>query len=657
MLPEESGQELPVAGYREEIVATVGYHAVTIITAETGAGKSTQVPKYLLQAGYNVVVTQPRRLAARTVAARVADELGEKLGGSIGYRTAESRIDSHRTRCLFVTDGLALVRELMGKSGNNDVLILDEVHEWNLSIEILVGWAKRQIASGAKFKLVIMSATMEAEKLSAFFNAAPVVTVPGRVFPVDELQPSVLLEDDVAKLVREGRNVLVFQPGKAEIRKCITKLAGQNINAELLELHGELNPDDQDRCFKHYGRPKVVVATNVAQTSITVDDIDAVVDSGMERRTEVVDGVEGLYIRPISLADGEQRKGRAGRTKPGVYIDHCAAADRLDYPTAEVLRVRLDMTVLRLLMAGIDMEELELFHQPSRDAIHAAKRALTSLGCITAAGEVTPTGKQVAKLPLSANIGRMVVEAIRLGVLEDVITIAAIIEVGGIVDRRESAWRMHTNNEQESDLLAQLSVFKAAEKFKRDPNPLRDEFRQNGVFGKMYFRVREIIRNIKQNGLRDVEINSTGRREDILKAVCAGMVDHLYRYEYGRLRNGDMSRELARESVVRIGMADRWFVGKPFDLEVKAKRGGTFMIYLVQLVSKVKPEWLAEVAPQLASEETGIDPYFNRDADSVVSTTKLLFNGSVVDEKLVDHKNHPQAAEIFAAWLAAQIAA
>ena len=194
------------------------------------------------------------------------------------------------------------------------------------------------------------------------------------------------LVDDVATLVAEGRNVLVFQPGKQEIEDACSALKQMQVSAEILPLHGQLTPEEQSRCFKHYGRPKVVVSTNVAQTSVTIDDIDAVVDSGMERRIELVDGVEGLYLKPVSLADATQRKGRAGRTKPGIYIDHCGASSRPDFQVAEIMRKRLDQTVLRLAIAGFDMEAMEFFHQPAKSDIHDARRTLVGLGCMTADG-------------------------------------------------------------------------------------------------------------------------------------------------------------------------------------------------------------------------------------------------------------------------------
>jgi hypothetical protein len=266
-------------------------------------------------------------------------------------------------------------------AGKHQVLVLDEVHEWNMNIETLVAWAKLVLSQGSDFKVVLMSATLEAEKLSMFFDGAPIISVPGRLFPVTEQKPTTTkTATEAIALLQQGRNVLVFEAGKKEIGETIQLITSSGVSAEVLPLHGELESSDQAKAFRRYPRAKCVVSTNVAQTSVTIDDIDAVVDGGMERRVEVVDGVEGLYLKPISLADSKQRKGRAGRTKPGIYVDMCPAYDRPDFPVAEVLRSRLDQTVLRLAEAGFDMEKLDFFHQPKKSEIHEAKRALKALG-------------------------------------------------------------------------------------------------------------------------------------------------------------------------------------------------------------------------------------------------------------------------------------
>ena len=642
---------LPISALKAEIMRAVKDNRVVIITAETGAGKSTQVPQFLLEEGHTMVVTEPRRLAARTVSARVAEEFGCDFGYQIGYRTAYEWKWCEHTSCLFCTDGLALVRELM-RVGRHDVLVLDEVHEWNLNIEVLAAWVKKELELGAKFKVVLMSATIEAEKLSAFFWNAPIITVPGRQFPVEDKSPSGKdMAGEAIALLQQGRNVLVFQPGKREIGETVEAIKASGIAAEVIPLHGDLEPEEQAMAFRRYQRPKCVVSTNVAQTSVTIDDIDAVVDSGLERRTEVVDGVEGLYLRSISRADSKQRKGRAGRCKPGVYLDWCPQAERPEFPKAEILRTRLDQTVLRLAEAGFDMEDLEFFHQPDKKEIHEAKRALKALGCMSESGEVTPIGHQVSRLPVSVQFARMLVEADRFGVVDDVLTITAILEQGEITTRpkskwEEPVWKTLVGDEQSSDLMAQLAVWRAAERMSKD------QMREQGVFAKAFFQAKEKRRHLAEALRGKVNtFRSSGNREHILMAVCAGMVDHLYHYQYGSWVNGGGQRELARESIVR---GAGWIVGLPFNLDIPVRRGRK-TLQLIRMATKVDPAWLVEIAPQLVKLEPGLNPSYDSDADCCQSTCRTIFNGQVVAEVREATPEHPEAARLFAEWLAGQM--
>ncbi|MDD3006783.1 MAG: helicase-related protein [Candidatus Pacebacteria bacterium] len=643
---------MPVFQFKNEILEAVKNNPVIIITAKTGAGKSTQVPQYLLDEGYNIVVTQPRRLAARTVAQRVAEEYGSELGGIVGFCTAYERQDSRITRCLFATDGLAMVRELMG-AGQHNVLVLDEAHEGNLNIEVLIAWAQHKIEAGADFKVVVMSATMESGKLSEYFGGASVIDVPGRLFPVEEREAGNSMEEDVVKLLKEGRNVLVFQPGKKEITDMVSKLKSKvDLDVEILPLHGGLTPEEQNACFKHYVRSKCIVSTNVAQTSVTIDDIDAVVDSGMERRVELVDGVEGLYLKPISKADAAQRKGRAGRTKPGIYIDYCDARNRLEFPKAEILRVRLDQAVLRLAEVGIDVEELEFFHQPDKKEIHEAKRALKALGCMDNDGGVTEIGHKVAKLPISVKYGRMVVEAEKRGAVNDVITIAALLEQGEITARKiegvlgKHTWSRLCPGENESDIMAQLAVYQAAE------NMTKEEMTKNGVFVKAYYQAKEKRRHLADSLRRKIHFGSSGDRKQILMSICAGMVDHLYHYDCGDYRNGDgQDRQLSENSLVEDA---EWLVGLPFDLEIKTRRGEV-TLNLVTMATKVEPKWLAEVAPQLVRTEEGIDPVYIPDHDSCFSTEKTFFQDQKIGEERIATPEHLKASEVFIDWLAGRM--
>lgn len=632
-------EELPIVSFRDQILGSIINNQVTIIQAETGAGKSTQVPRFLLEEGFSCLVTQPRRLAARTVAERVAYEYGCEFGTVVGYRTGEDRNCSPDTRCLFVTDGLALVRELVGTSNRRfDVLILDEVHEWNINIETLVAWVKHYIEEEKELRVVLMSATLEAEALSEFFEAQ-VIDVPGRLFEVEEQKPQGHEPiDDIVRLVREGRNVLVFEPGKPEIENTIRLVRDQvGTIAKVLPLHGELSPAEQKLCFGEYSMPVVVVATNVAQTSITIPGIDAVVDMGFERRIEVSGGVEGLCLRPISYADSKQRKGRAGRCKPGIYIDWCKAHpdDRREFPLPEIQRLRLDQTVLRLAEAGFDMEELTFFHQPPVKEIHEARLTLKALGCIDERGQITQLGSHIAHLPISVMGGKMLIEGHKRGVIADIIKIIAILEQGGITARPKKGvyepWRMLVR-EQDSDILAQLSLYNHV----YDKRLKADEMQKLGIFPKAFFNVRDMERKLFDIvRSRGHQVVSSGDRTQILKTILSGMVNHLYvssglddfRQDVSDYRIEPRGR--AKSSVV---MGDcKFIVAFPFDLEVKGFCDSLVTIKLVQMITKVPLEWLKEVAPHLLVEKT--ESVKHLWLSRMRKLERVYFNGNVIIEK------------------------
>ncbi len=620
---------LPIAAFRDIVLNSVRDNQVTVLTAETGAGKSTQVPQFLRDEGYTVIVTEPRRLAARLVAERVAEERELEIGREIGYRTGKESCESEETKCLFATDGLAMIRELVGLNFA-DVLVIDEVHEWNLNIEVLVAWVRREIANGSNLKVILMSATIEAEKLSIYFNDAPIVKVPGRLYPVETLTPtSSSYAVHAAQLAEQGRNVLVFVSGKDEISKTIQFLKDMGVNAEILPLHGELDASEQKKCFKSYPRPKIVVSTNIAQTSVTIPDIDAVVDSGLEKRIETVNGVEGLYEQPISLSDSEQRKGRAGRTKPGLYVDYCPESERPDFPVAEILRLRLDQVVLRLAEAGFDAEKLEFFHQPDLVKIHEAKETLKALGCLTRTESVTAIGREVSRLPLSVRSGRMVVEALHRGVVQDVITIAAILESGELSIRQNYNWRMLVQGENQSDLFAQLKLYWAARKMNKQ------QMEDNGIHPKAFFRALEMRKHLSdalRGKINWMETSSDGNREDIVCCIISGLIDHIFVNRAGGYSNGEKSfRMLSRESVVRYGTPI--IVGVPRDIPIK-KHYGTVTLNLVTMATAVSVELLQEIAPHLMDEVTK-DIVYDETLGEVVEVKAIMFRGSAIGERRV----------------------
>lgn len=634
---------LPIDAFEDELIALVNAHQVVIVVAETGAGKSTRVPQFLLKAGYKVLMTQPRRMAARTVAERIAFEVGCSIGTVVGYRTAEEKDKSSaETRCLVATDGLALMYQLHDNF-HADVLVLDEVHEWNTNMEVLIAWMKRRINQGDKTKVVIQSATLDAEQLSEFFGGAPVVRVPGRTFEVTERKAGYSLEEDVIRLLQDGRNVLVFQPGKGEIEDTILNLEQSGVQAVFIPLHGEQTPGEQNACFQRYNLPICIVATSVAQTSITIPNIDAVVDSGVEKRIEVRNGIEGLFTDYISLADREQRKGRAGRTRPGIYIDHCPLEphDRPRFKVPEILASQLDHVVLRLSKAGLDVDTLDFFHIPDPYAIEHAKRVLVKLGCMDRQGRVTKLGSRIADLPLSVRSGRMLLEAVERGVASDVISIVAILEVGGIIDRKGYGSRL-AEGERDSDCLAHLQVFKRARDIPKE------HLKANGVHVKNFFKTLEQRRLIQEALARfNLNCSSTGDRDAIVKSICAGMVDMVYTLSgsYATSLDQNDRRQLDKNSCV-CADSGSFVVGLPFDIGRHA---------LLTLNTVVTLDQLTAVAPALLSVGEGEDPFYDENHRCVMSHATVAFDGRVISSDVRPDPDHPDAARVFAEWLADRV--
>lgn len=607
-------EDLPIRAVRKKIVELVDANQVTIITAETGAGKSTQVPQYLAEHGYErVIVTQPRILAARNLTRRVREEWAgrnnEDSSDLVGYRTAHERDDSGRTKILYCTDGLQLVRELTGIGvGSRQVLVLDEVHEWNENMEVLVAWARRRCSEDPSFKVVVMSATIETEGLRDYFGSAAVLHSKGRHFPVAKRRGTSVLSETL-DFMKQAKNTLVFLPGKQEIQDALDALAAAQAKAgtavQLLPLHSQLSLEDQQAVFKNYPAGKVVLATNIAQTSITIDDIDVVVDSGLERRTEVRDGVEGLFIAQVSQADCAQRAGRAGRTRKGEYVlapydtMPCLPLDQRDaYPVPEIMRKHIDRLTLRLAAIGIDIESLDFYHDPSKAAIRRAKRTLQVLGALSANGDVTDIGRAMERFPVESRFGRMLVAASDYpdALKAKLALVIAIQEVGGIVrgGSQHTGWRALTK-QTSSDLLAQYDVYIHLDRL------LAEEYEDYGIIEKNVKKASEVVERLCRDlgvGVPTAEELLPEDIELLLKAIVAGSLHQLW-FE---LPDGTMQhlatkqvRERSSSSVVRQASL---VAGEPFDLQIPTRSGGLETLHLIQAMSMVRGEWLSDIDPE-----------------------------------------------------------
>ncbi len=646
----------PIYEVKERIIETIQNNPVSIIVAETGAGKSTQVPQFLIDNGFDsVVITVPSRTAATSLAERVANERKSTIGDVVGYQTAYERALSPETQILFTTEGLQLIKELNDDEGNpNKVLIIDELQEWSINVEALIAFLKLKIQNGFKSKIVLMSATMD-ERIAEFFDDAPIVRVAGRLFPIEEYISNDM-QQAIIELANKGRNVLAFVAGKYEISQFTRTLRKlENFNASIFPLHADLSLEDQHAVFEPTNNPKIVVATNVAQTSITIPDIDAVVDSGLERHMEIIDGLETLTIGNISKSDMIQRKGRAGRTKRGVYVwcGEIATDELQEHSTPDILTGNITEIVLKLASAGIDADDLKFFHQPPTEKIQEAKKSLRTLGAFDSENVITETGEIMAMLPISAKFSRMIVEAAKRDVLEDVLTIAAIQECGGL--KLSNVPYGKFSRELTSDLLADLDCFNSLRKALKDSNwPMCvDTNPFDGINKRNYYRIMEL--RVK---LSDVlykiydDIYSTGNRKQIALSCAAGLVEHLYIRQNNAWyysASDDSRRKLDKCS---CALAQKMVLGIPKNISLygRAAEAETQVLYLICNAMVVDIDMLKEVAPHLVhvKEHIVCDPNNNR--YSCIEDT--YFGENIIESKEYAISDVNEKRSQLASWLA-----
>jgi len=486
---------LPVSGRREEIRAAVERNQVVIVCGETGSGKTTQLPKILLEMGRAAAGlighTQPRRIAARSVAARIAEELGSELGAVVGYKVRfQDRLGPDAVVKL-MTDGI-LLAETQGdpQLRRYGTIVLDEAHERSLNIDFLLGYLVRLLPQRPDLKLVITSATIDAERFSRHFGGAPVIEVSGRLYPVEvryrpvggDTEDTTRKEEEqalagaVEELCARGPgDVLVFLPGEREIRDAAEVLRKRHpAGTELLPLYSRLSAAEQDRVFRPAGARRIVLATNVAETSLTVPRIRFVVDTGLARvkRYSYRNKVEQLRIENISQASAKQRAGRCGRVADGVCIRLYSEEDhdrRVPFTDPEVLRSSLAAVILRAASLGLGtVEDFPFLDPPSPRAIADGYALLAELGAVDDAKQLTQIGRELAKLPLDPRIGRMLIAAQNEGCLDQVLVIAAALSAQDPrvrpMDNPAAADERHKRfADERSDFLAFLKLWQLFE--------------------------------------------------------------------------------------------------------------------------------------------------------------------------------------------------
>lgn len=572
-----------------------------VIEAPPGAGKTTRVPPALLGLGGEVLTLEPRRLAARLAARRVAFELGERVGETVGYQVRFEEVAGPRTRLRFMTEGL-LTRRLLGDPRLRGVrsVVLDEFHERHLEGDLALAMLRRlQQQARPDLRLVVMSATLDAGPVAAYLGGCPVLRAEGRRFELSiRYRPpgAEPLEQQVVAaletLCREGLDgdVLVFLPGAREIRRvqrALEPLARRG-GWLVLPLHGDLSPEEQERAIAPAEWRKVILSTNVAESSVTIEGVTAVVDSGLARVASHSpwSGLPRLEVRRISQASADQRAGRAGRTAPGRVIRLYSAEDLMRRPrqeAPEILREELSRALLAIRALGAGPEDLDWLDAPSPGAWEAAGRLLERLGALDGRGTLTPIGAAMARMPLEPRLARLVVEADRRGVGDQGCAAAAVLS---------AELRLPETGEQSgpSDVLRLMEA------------PWTP-------------RVRLLHEQIR----RQAGVRAQGDADDraLLIAVLAAFPDRVARRrrEDELLLAGGGAALLARSSVVRTA---EFMVA--VDVEERPEQG----LPLVRLASAIEPEWLLELFPERMRERSLLE--WNRTAERVERASALLYD-------------------------------
>ena len=643
-----------------------------VLVAPTGSGKTTQVPQMLLDAGFAdddkmILVLQPRRIAARTVATRVASERSCQLGGEVGYQI---RFDDHisvGTRIWFVTEGI-LLRWLQNDCTlpNIAAVVFDEFHERNLLSDVALALVKRlQQNERPDLLMLVTSATLDAEPVAAYLGGCPILISEGKSYPVEVnylTTPTYsALTHQAADAVKHilydesPGDILVFMPGRGEINRTLDALKRLRTHERVacIPLHGGLEPKEQDHAFSRNNRRKVIVATNVAETSITIDGIRHVVDSGIARvaRYDAERGIGTLSLEPISRASADQRKGRAGRTAEGTchrlwtVISH---KDREERNTPEIQRSDLAEVVLLLHSLGIqEAASFDWLDKPDPQAVARAERLLTMLGALQEA-ELTNIGRIMLRLPMHPRYSRMLIEASQRGCVHEAALCAALVSGRDLLarldpdDSQTNAARELFKKSKDSDFITLVRAYEFAKE-----NRFRfASCRSYGINVHVARQVDETYKQIllvaQQQGLCDggaTSGNTAKDEEPLLRCLMAGFADQLAKRREPGQPECDLTEQrqgkLVRESVVQD--AD-FFVAANLR---EAPSRGPDSLTLLSLATRVNPDWIAEMFPQHLN--TSLEHLFDA-TNKRVSSMKLLRYGNLVLEQKSQHRDLDPAA-------------
>jgi ATP-dependent helicase HrpB len=663
--------DLPIYELEDALVAYLQKHSRVILQAPTGSGKSTQVPQMLLDHGLlgdgEVVVLQPRRLATRMLAARVAEERDVKLGDEVGYQIRFDKVTSEKTRIRFVTEGV-LLRQMLNDPALRSVsaILFDEFHERHLYGDITLARALQlQGAQRPDLKLVVMSATLDAGQLEEYLQPCITLESSGRAFPVtieylnkpyrhDDYPVWELAANELDRLASKTEgDVLIFMPGAYEIGRTVEAVRALPHDFVVLPLHGELPVKDQDAAIAQYDARKAIVSTNVAETSLTIDGVQVVIDSGLARiaRFDPHRGINTLLIEKISRASADQRAGRAGRTAPG----HCLRlwtqrehAERAARELPEVKRLDLAEVVLTLKASGInDVAGFRWLEPPDAKSLERAEMLLADLGALDAAGEITKLGRRMLAFPLHPRYARMLLAAHELGCVRAIALVAALSQGRNLL-RRSEGRQMDQDREEilgekeASDFFILMRAFRYAEQSNYNPQRCR----RLGING---LAAREAKNTFEQflRIARDEKLNldrAEERDDAIQRCVLAGFSDQVaMRLDSGTLRcalvhgrRGVLARESAvQHSSLLVASDVREVEGKDGERNV-----------LLSIATAIEEEWLRDLYPD--AFQTRREILYDGTQRRVVALTQTLFRDLALHSQKSDKVEPDKAAGILA---------
>ncbi|MEW4532853.1 ATP-dependent RNA helicase HrpA [Vibrio paracholerae] len=662
---------LPVSQKRDDIAKAIAHHQVVIVAGETGSGKTTQLPKICAELGrgkYGLIGhTQPRRLAARSVANRIAEEMETELGGFVGYKVRFTDQISDQTQIKLMTDGILLAEIQNDRFLNQyDTIIIDEAHERSLNIDFILGYLKQLLPRRPELKVIITSATIDPERFSKHFSNAPIIEVSGRTYPVEVRYRPLAGDDDsesdrdqlegifqaVDELCDEGLgDILIFMNGEREIRDTADALSKRNLrDTEIVPLYARLSAGEQNKIFQPHAGRRIVLATNVAETSLTVPGIKYVIDPGTARisRYSYRTKVQRLPIEPISQASANQRKGRCGRTEEGICIRLYSEEDFLSRPEftdPEILRTNLASVILQMTALGLgDIEAFPFVEAPDKRNIQDGVRLLEELGAINdqikdPKKRLTESGKQLARLPIDPRLARMVLEASKLGCLKEVMIIASALSIQDPrerpSDKQQSADDKHRRfNHEDSDFLTFVNLWHYIGQQQKALTS--NQFRRQCKLDYLnYLRVREwqdvytqLHQSTREMGFK---LNDEpGSYHAVHSAILVGLLSHI-----GMKDQEKNEYHGARNARFNIFPASGLFKKQP-KWVMSAELVETSKLW-ARVVAKIEPDWIEPLAKHLIKRSYS-EPHWSKKNAAVMAYEKVMLYGiPIVPKRLVNY--------------------